>query len=139
MRIDLSKLQGASFMPGLTTIGLPLPFQTVIPAQPIPIGSSIQTTLSLILPKVDAMTSIRVNILGGNLGAFWFPVTGFFGALDALSVSPLQFAYYILFTVTGTPTGRNLNIEVINETAAAIVNIPTLTINVSVETTDYPF
>lgn len=137
-QIDLDKLQAANFMPGLTVLGDPLTFSKPFTGS-IPILSSINTTLPLPFSRQDAISLIEVNIAGGHMGALWFPVAGFAGIEDALSVSPFSSAYYMLFTVTAAASGRNLNIEFINETVGAVVNLPSLTITAKVHLYTYPF
>jgi hypothetical protein len=137
--LDPSKIASLSETPGIGTVaGSPLTFQTTFSGT-IPIGSSLSTTLPLTFARTDVMSLTRVNIAGGHVGALWFPVTGFAGVLDALVVSPISSAYYMLFTITASGTGRTLNIEFINETVGATVALPTLTITAVVHLYDYPF
>lgn len=137
--VDISKLAANSQTPGIGTMANnPLTFSTGFSGT-IPISSSISTTLPLTFPRTDIMSLVKVNVTGGHLGSLWFPVTGAAGLLDALTVSPLANAYYLLFTVIASATGRTLNIEAINETVGSTVALPSLTITATVHLYEYPF
>lgn len=136
MAFDLSKLQASSLTPGITTVGEPLSFSTTFSGT-IPINGSLTTTLNLVLPGVDLMANIRVNVTGGNIGALWFPITG--ATVITGEKNSIGSGYSMLFTVTASSSGRVLNIAFLNRTAAATVTLPTLTINAVVQPYTFPF
>lgn len=137
-QFDITRIQSSSLTPGITSLGEPLTFTKTFSGT-IPISGSLTTTIPLTFGRSNVMSLTKVNVAGGNVGSYWFPVPGFAGIVDYTNLGAVTGGYYMLFTITSTSSGRTMNVEFINETVGATVVLPTLTITVEVSLFDYPF
>jgi hypothetical protein len=125
--IDISKIQSSSLTPGIQDLGA-LPdivstFNGTIPAK-----GTLTTTIPIPFPNSKVMSLIKVNISGGKAGAFWFPVIA---GLTILDYNPaISSNYGILAYVTGSGSGRVLNLVFVNDLNNATQALPNLTITV---------
>ena len=135
-QFDLSKSQSSNLTPGLQDLGsIPPVTQTL--SGTIPIAGSLSTTIYLNFPINQIISLVKINVSGGNLGAYWFPIMGTLGLLDYTNVAGLSGGYYMYFTVQSSSTGRQITVQVANRTVGGNVTIPTLTFTVNAHLYNY--
>lgn len=128
-QFDLSKSQSSSLTPGLQDLGA-IPDVTQTFSGTIPISGQLYATIPLNFTTNKVISVIKINITGGNLGQYWFPIQGYLGLMDYVNLVARSDAYYMLFTVQSASGGRQINVQVANGTVGATVTLPTLTFKV---------
>jgi hypothetical protein len=141
MSVDISKIQSASFLPGLRDLGPIAPISHNIGVVTIP--SNGNTTLSPIvipLPRNDVISSLRVNLTGtNNIGSYWIPLFGMTVIGDVALAESSAANYYIIDTVQSNANGRQLTLEFVNNTSNSVVTTPNLTINIAGHIYEFPW
>lgn len=135
-QIDLSKMQSSNLTPGLQDLGA-IPDVTQTLTGTIPIGGKLTFTIPLNFSTNKVISLIKLNVSGGNFGAYWFPVMGSLGLLDYTNLAARTGGYYMFFTVQSAAGGRQITAQLGNHTVGATVTIPTLTVTVHAHLYNY--
>lgn len=123
MNFDPKKIQASTLMPGLQDIG-PAPQAILDINDTIPIGGTLTRTMDLDLPRNDVIALVKLNVTGGNVGAYWIPVMGNAMIYDGtIAGAAISNGYLIYATVGSAPRGRRINLQFVNETVGAAVGI----------------
>jgi len=138
-QFDLSKVQSSSLTKGLQDLGTVTTSATYTITMPTA-GSIVTQTLPLNFKRSDVMSVMRVNVVGHHLGSYWFPLMSSLTLFDGTIVgNSISNGYAMYFLVQGTTTGRNINIQFVNETVGASVTTPALTITIIARLYSYPW
>lgn len=140
--IDLTKVQAASFLPGLQDLGSPADQSYHLGAVTIPAGGV--TNLSVVVPfsRSDVFSQIRVAFSGmSNVSSSeWIPLFGqtTVGDVNQTAFSPAA-SYYVIMQVVSNSAGRQINLQFANNTSSSIVTTPDLTLLVHSHLYAYPW
>ena len=138
MGIDLSKVQAASFLPGLQNIGTATATALVSGTMP---GSGTSPNLGYLIgnfvipfPESDILSDIRVTLpnASGQLASRWFPVMGSIELVD------YTIGFTLILDVLSNSSGRQINFNFVNSNASSytFTNFP---IDISAQLYTYPF